>query len=103
MKLKLISKSDENIFQDWFCEHDGDLLIMECEDIARQSFMAGMKAAQQTLNENFSPRCPKCNAVAGWHHEACEDYVPDGFCQCGTSIENHAGMGCLYRSAREEK
>lgn len=26
---------------------------------------------------DFAPRCPKCNAVAGWHHEACEDYTPE--------------------------
>ena len=26
---------------------------------------------------DFAPRCPKCNAVAGWHHEACEDYSPE--------------------------
>jgi hypothetical protein len=28
--------------------------------------------------------------------------VQYGFCKCGTSIEHHAGMGCLYRSARED-
>lgn len=26
---------------------------------------------------DFAPRCPKCNAIAGWHHEACEDYSPE--------------------------
>ena len=26
---------------------------------------------------DFAPRCPKCNAITGWHHEACEDYSPE--------------------------
>ena len=25
--------------------------------------------------------------------------TPEGFCKCGTSIEHHTGMGCLYRPA----
>ena len=27
--------------------------------------------------------------------------TPEGFCECGTSIEHHAGMGCLYRNAKD--
>jgi len=44
MELELIKQSDEMKFQEWFDKHDGDLLCMECEDIARQAFMAGMKS-----------------------------------------------------------
>lgn len=33
-------------------------------------------AAQQSVHPTLL-RCPKCNAVTGWHHEACEDYTPE--------------------------
>jgi len=26
-------------------------------------------------------------------------FTDKAFCECGTSIEHHTGMGCLYRSA----
>ena len=35
------------------------------------------EAVEQSRAVDFAPRCPKCNAVAGWHHEACEDYTPE--------------------------
>ena len=30
---------------------------------------------------------------------ALDGATPEGFCKCGTSIEHHTGMGCLYRPA----
>lgn len=38
------SMSDSK-FTDWFDAHDDELLFMECEDIARVAFMAGIEAA----------------------------------------------------------
>jgi hypothetical protein len=74
MELKLIPQSDEMKFQEWFDKHDGDLLYMECEDIARQSFMAGMKTAQHSVQRTgetvlhthvFSGGCCACGYVIG--------------------------------------
>ena len=50
MKLALISKSDEKKFDEWFHYHDGELLAMEPEDIAREAFIAGMREIQDELD-----------------------------------------------------
>jgi len=40
----------DNEFTKWFYDHEAELLVMECEDIARIAFFAGMKAAQQSVH-----------------------------------------------------
>lgn len=45
----------------------------------RAAFIAGYQAAEQS--------------------RALDGATPEGFCECGTSIEHHTGMGCLYRPA----
>ena len=47
---------------------DEDALSVSWEEII---------AAQQSVHPTLLTRCPKCNAVTGWHHEACEDYLPE--------------------------
>lgn len=47
----------DNEFTDWFDAHDNELLVMECEDIARTAFFAGMKAAQQSVQRTVCPNC----------------------------------------------
>ena len=39
-------------------------------------FRPVVEAVEQSVHPTLL-RCPKCNAVAGWHHEACEDYSPE--------------------------
>jgi len=35
------------------------------------------EAAEQSVQPTLLTRCPKCNAVTGWHHPLCEDYSPE--------------------------
>lgn len=76
MELELIPQSDEIKFQDWFDEHDADLLCMECEDIARQSFMAGMKAAQQGMQPTNGGLCAICGRPEYNHSPKGHDFKP---------------------------
>ena len=52
---------------------DGQL---HCLFISAEKVVKYYKAVEQSVHPTLL-RCPKCNAVAGWHHEACEDYSPE--------------------------
>jgi hypothetical protein len=53
-----------NEFTEWFDKHDEKLLFMECEDIAREAFWAGVKSVKNhqcsvtDLQGNHCPEIP---------------------------------------------
>ena len=52
-------------------ERANEIHRLACQEVAR------LRAAEHSVHPTLLTRCPKCNAVAGWHHEACEDYSPE--------------------------
>jgi hypothetical protein len=71
-RLIIECKCGRKLFDENNVELSGDsllVLVKPCECAAQQS--------ELTLRTpDFTPRCSKCNAVAGWHYETCEDYSP---------------------------
>lgn len=64
--------------------YDEELPDITVEQVkkALQKFIVPSRALHvyEAVEHGVQPtllRCPKCNAVAGWHHEACEDYSPE--------------------------
>jgi hypothetical protein len=49
---------------------NGKTLNYMAEKVIRDSV-----AAQQSVQADEEPRCPKCGAMTGWHYQGCEDYT----------------------------
>ena len=63
-----------------YINHDGDPIRFFDDVVAAlNQFREEKQSAQQPL--------------------AVDGATVAGFCECGTSIEHHTGMGCLYRPA----
>ena len=63
-----ITPKFDNEFADWFDAHDEDLVCMECEEIARAAYFAGVKAAQQSVNQTAKQSALKVKSSRGeWY------------------------------------
>ena len=54
MKLALAPKTGLQKFDKWFSEHSGLLQGMECEDIANEAFLAGMRIVQEEIDKEVA-------------------------------------------------
>lgn len=55
----------------------GDERYYDIDPQDLKEFCDAVETAQQGVQPTLLTRCPKCNAVTGWHHPLCEDYSPE--------------------------